>query len=140
MSGVRVLVGTRKGMFVLTSDGTRDQWDIGGPLFGGWEIFHVKGSPADPNRIYASQHTGWFGQQIQRSNDAGKNWEPVGNKFEYEGIAGTHYPQGVALGCYPGAPSARGTWAVSPTQLPAWVERCRRVPQHTARRSEAKTR
>ncbi len=90
MSGVRVLVGTRKGMFVLTSDGTREQWDIGGPLFGGWEIFHVKGSPADPNRIYASQHTGWFGQQIQRSNDAGKNWEPVGNKFEYEGIAGTH--------------------------------------------------
>ena len=90
MSRVRVLVGTKKGMFVLTSDATRQQWNIDGPLFGGWEIFHVKGSPADLNRLYASQHTGWFGQQIQRSNDGGQTWESVGNKFEYDGVAGTH--------------------------------------------------
>jgi len=90
MNGIRVLVGTKKGMFVLTSDATRAQWKIDGPLFGGWEIFHVKGSPADSNRLYASQHTGWFGQQIQRSNDGGKTWESMGNKFEYDGPAGTH--------------------------------------------------
>jgi photosystem II stability/assembly factor-like uncharacterized protein len=90
MSGVRVLVGTRKGAFVLTSDGKREQWDVSGPHFAGWEIYHLKGSPADPNRLYASQSSGWFGQQIQRSNDGGKTWEPVGNTFEYDGVPGTH--------------------------------------------------
>jgi photosystem II stability/assembly factor-like uncharacterized protein len=74
MSKVRVLVGTRKGAFVLTSDGKRERWDVSGPHFAGWEIYHVKGSPADPNRIYASQTSAWFGQIIQRSDDGGKTW------------------------------------------------------------------
>ena len=90
MSGVRVLVGTRKGAFVLTSDGARKKWEVSGPHFAGWEIYHVKGSPVDQKRIYASQSTGWFGQMIQRSNDGGKTWEAVGNKFVYEGTPGTH--------------------------------------------------
>ncbi len=90
MSSVRVLVGTKKGAFVLTSDGKRAKWDINGPHFGGWEMYHLKGSPADPNRLYASQSTGWFGQQMQRSSDGGKTWETVGNKFEYDGVTGTH--------------------------------------------------
>jgi hypothetical protein len=90
MSTVRVLVGTRKGAFVLTSDGTRRRWKARGPYFGGWEVYHVTGSPADPNRLYASQTSGWFGQIIQRSNDGGQTWEPVGNKFGYDGGAGTH--------------------------------------------------
>jgi len=90
MSGVRVLVGTRKGAFILTSDGKRERWDVKGPHFGGWEIYHLKGSPIDQNRLYASQSSGWFGQLIQRSNDGGKTWEPVGNKFEYDGVPGTH--------------------------------------------------
>ena len=90
MSSVRVLVGTRKGAFVLTSDARRQAWDVRGPLFGGWEVYHVKGSPADPGRVYASQSTGWFGQLIQRSDDGGQTWEPVGNKFEYDGVPGTH--------------------------------------------------
>ena len=90
MTGVRVLVGTRKGAFVLTSDGTRKAWDVSGPHFAGWEIYHVKGSRADPNRIYASQSSSWFGQQIQRSDDGGKTWEPVDNKFAYDGVPGTH--------------------------------------------------
>jgi photosystem II stability/assembly factor-like uncharacterized protein len=90
MSGVRVLVGTRKGAFVLSSDGTRKRWDVSGPHFGGWEIYHLKGSPADPNRLYASQSSGWFGQVIQRSSDGGKTWETVGNKFAYDGPTGTH--------------------------------------------------
>jgi len=90
MSGVRVLVGTRKGAFVLTSDGRRADWEITGPHFPGWEIYHVKGSPAEPDRIYASQSTGWFGQLIQRSDDGGRNWQPVGNEFAYDGEPGTH--------------------------------------------------
>lgn len=90
MSKVRVLVGTRKGAFVLSSDGARKNWQVDGPHFAGWEIYHLKGSPADPNRLYASQTSGWFGQLIQRSNDGGKTWEPVDNKFVYDGVAGTH--------------------------------------------------
>jgi photosystem II stability/assembly factor-like uncharacterized protein len=105
MSAVRVLVGTKKGAFVINSDGKRQKWEINGPLFGGWEIYHMKGSPVDPNRIYASQSSGWFGQIIQRSSDGGKTWETPGggvekspdgmpkgesNKFVYEGDPGTH--------------------------------------------------
>src|SRR5580692_5099935 len=100
MSSVRVLVGTRKGAFVLTSDGKRDKWDVSGPHFAGWEMYHLKGSPADPNRLYASQSSGWFGQIIQRSDDGGKTWhqpgtpageapasgppKPASNKFVYD--------------------------------------------------------
>jgi photosystem II stability/assembly factor-like uncharacterized protein len=90
MSKVRILVGTRKGGFILTSDEGRKKWSVEGPLFPGWELFHIKGSPADPDRIYAAQSTGWFGQVIQRSDDGGKSWEPVGNEFQYEGDPGTH--------------------------------------------------
>ncbi len=90
MSRVRILIGTRKGGFVLSSDGKRQRWDVSGPHFAGWEIYHIKGSPTDQNRLYASQSSGWFGQVIQRSNDGGKTWEPVGNKFVYDGVPGTH--------------------------------------------------
>ncbi|MFN7940795.1 MAG: sialidase family protein [Thermoanaerobaculia bacterium] len=90
MSGVRVLVGTRKGAFILTSDARRGRWQIAGPHFAGWEIYHLKGSPVDSDRLYASQTSGWFGQVLQRSNDGGETWEAVGNKFEYDGVPGTH--------------------------------------------------
>src|SRR6202165_5342520 len=90
MSKVRFLVGTRKGGFILTSDGKRAKWDVSGPHFAGWELYHIKGSPADPNRIYASQSSGWVGPVMQRSSDAGKTWETVGNKFVYDGVPGTH--------------------------------------------------
>src|SRR5213596_22184 len=82
MSGVRVLVGTRKGAFILTGDGKRKQWSVSGPHFAGWEIYHLKGSPADANRLYASQSSGWFGQIIQRSCDGGKTWETPGGVLE----------------------------------------------------------
>jgi photosystem II stability/assembly factor-like uncharacterized protein len=108
MSEVRLLIGTRKGAFILTSDGKRKKWKVDGPHFAGWEIYHLKGSPIDPNRLYASQTSGWFGQVIQRSDDGGKTWfqpgtspdEPTttadgtpkgeSNKFVYDGIPGTH--------------------------------------------------
>jgi photosystem II stability/assembly factor-like uncharacterized protein len=90
MSTVRLLVGTRKGAFILESDGTRRNWKVDGPHFGGWEIYHVKASPADPNRLYASQTSSWFGQIVQRSDDGGRTWAPVGNQFVYDGVPGTH--------------------------------------------------
>jgi photosystem II stability/assembly factor-like uncharacterized protein len=80
MSEVRVLVGTRKGAFILTSEGKRKKWNVSGPHFAGWEIYHLKGSPADPNRLYASQSSSWFGQIIQRSNDGGKTWDQPGRE------------------------------------------------------------
>ena len=90
MSSVRLLIGTKKGAFILTSDGARKKWDIAGPHFPGYEMYHIKGSPVDPDRLYASQCSGWFGQLMQRSNDGGKTWAPVDNKFTYDGIPGTH--------------------------------------------------
>src|SRR5688572_16361527 len=90
MSKIRVLVGTKKGAFILTSDGKREKWDVTGPLFAGFEMYHLKASPVNPDRIFASQTSGWFGQVMQRSEDGGKTWEPVGNEFKYEGTPGTH--------------------------------------------------
>jgi len=105
MSHVRLMVGTRKGAFIVTADGKRKDWKISGPHFAGWEIYHMKSSPASPDRIYASQSSGWFGQIMQRSDDGGDTWQPPGeapdptsegmppgqsNKFIYEGETGTH--------------------------------------------------
>ena len=90
MSKVRLLVGTRKGAFTLTSDATRKNWRVSGPHFGGWEVYHVNGSPAQPDRLWASVSTGWFGQVIQRSENGGESWDPVGNDFAYEGEVGDH--------------------------------------------------
>ncbi len=90
MSRVRLLVGTKKGAFILTADGKRRKWEISGPHFPGFELYHLKGSPADPDRLYASQTSGWFGQLVQRSNDGGKSWEAVDNQFTYDGTPGTH--------------------------------------------------
>jgi hypothetical protein len=90
MSGVRLLVGTRKGAFILTADGRRQDWAVSGPHFGGWEIYHVNGSPAEPDRLWAAQSSGWFGQVIQRSDDGGRSWRPVGNDFAYRGEVGEH--------------------------------------------------
>ncbi len=82
MTGIRVLVGTRKGGFILNSDEKRENWSVEGPLFAGWEIYHMKGSPLNPNRIYASQNSSWFGQIIQRSDDGGKTWFQPGSVGE----------------------------------------------------------
>ncbi|HLH75303.1 MAG TPA: hypothetical protein VKV28_00730 [Candidatus Binataceae bacterium] len=88
---VRVLVGTRKGAFILSADGKREAWSVAGPHFAGWEIYHMKGSPADPDRLYVSQSSGWFGQVIQRSDDGGQSWDAPGG-----GV--TKSPQGLPRG------------------------------------------
>jgi len=94
MSTVRVLVGTRKGAFILTSDGKRENWQVSGPHFAGWELYHLKGSPADPNRIYASQTSGWFGQIIQRSDDGGKTWFQPGTPPGEKNVNAQGFPAG----------------------------------------------
>ena len=92
MTAVRVLVGTKKGAFILTADGTRERWSVTGPHFAGWEIYHVKGSAVDPNRIYASQTSDWFGQIIQRSSDGGVTWEQPGSDPKPQVDAPTESP------------------------------------------------
>ena len=108
MSGVRVLVGTRKGAFVLTSDGKRRRWDVSGPHFAGWEIYHLKGSPVDPNRLYASQSSGWFGQMIQRSDDGGKTLG-AGAATSSPTTASPARTSGTTARRTPGSSSASGT-------------------------------
>lgn len=90
MAGIRVLVGTQKGGFILTSDGGREKWNVSGPHFSGWEVFHINGSSSDTNRIYSASHTEWFGQTIHRSDDGGQNWEQVSGEFKIEGETGPH--------------------------------------------------
>jgi photosystem II stability/assembly factor-like uncharacterized protein len=111
MSEIRVSVGTKKGAFLLTSDGSRRQWRVSGPHFAGWEIYHLKGSPVDPDRLYASQSSAWFGQLIHRSDDGGKSWAPAGNEFIYDGVPGTHQ-------WYDGTPHAwefKRVWHLEPS-------------------------
>ena len=90
MGRVRLLVGTRKGAFILSSDEKRRDWEVDGPHFGGWEVYHINGSRVNPDRLYAAQATGWFGQLVQKSDDGGTSWNPVSNKFAFEGEVGTH--------------------------------------------------
>ncbi len=67
-----MLVGTNKGAFILTSDGKRDKWDVSGPHFAGLGDLPHERIASDPDRIYVSQTSGWFGQIIQRSTTAAK--------------------------------------------------------------------
>ena len=82
--------------------------------------YHLKGSPADPNRLHASQSSGWFGQMIQRSNDGGKTWDAVGNKFVYDGVPGI---SGTTARLIRGNSNGSGTWnplsAIPTRSMPA---------------------
>ncbi len=120
MSGIRVLVGTKKGAFILTSDGNRKQWTVNGPLFAGWELYHLKGSPVDPNRLYASQTSSWFGQVIQRSDDGGKTWTPAGHQTRRFNGPGRHA-------------EGREQYVCSTTLLRKLANRSRRTSITTAR-------
>ncbi len=141
MSGVRVLVGTRKGAFILTSDERRQAWDVSGPHFAGWEVYHLAASPVDPNRLYAAQSSGWFGQVIQRSDDAWPDLGAGGNDFIYAGVPGTHQ-------WYDGTPHPwefKRVWHLEPSltdpdTVYAGVEDAAHFRRRTARKSWAELR
>src|SRR5881392_289519 len=160
MSRVRVLAGTRKGAFILEADGKREKWNVSGPHFAGCEIYHLKGSPTDPNRIYASQTSGWFGQIIQRSDDGGKTWHQPGtpageptttpegmpkgesNKFVYDTSAETGQPL-TTHQFYDGTQKPwvfKRVWHVEPSltdanrSSPGWKTRPSSSPRTAARR------
>ena len=131
MSGVRLLVGTRKGGFVLTSDGKRQRWDVSGPHFAGWEVYHLKGSPADPNRLYASQTSGWFGQIIQRSNDGERPGSPWATSSRTR--ARPVPTSGTTARPIHGSSSASGT-SSRRSQIPTRCTRESRTPRSSRRR------
>lgn len=115
--GVRVLVGTRKGAFILSATDQRREWHISGPFFPGWEVYHVQASAVNPDRLYAAPSRGWFGQMMQRSDDGGRTWQPIGNEFHYEGDIGDHL-------WYDGTPrpwSFTRVWHLTPSPVDADV-------------------
>jgi photosystem II stability/assembly factor-like uncharacterized protein len=69
-----VLVGTRKGCFVLESDGDRRDWKLRGPYCEGWPIYHAV-HDAGSGALYAAGASEWHGSGIWRSTDLGETWE-----------------------------------------------------------------
>ena len=69
-----LLVGTRKGCFVLESDGTRSDWKVRGPYCEGWPIYHAVHDPGS-GAMYAAAASEWHGAGVWRSNDLGESWE-----------------------------------------------------------------
>ena len=89
MTGVRVLVGSRKGAFIPFSDGKREKPDVSGPFFGVGDLSRqglAGGSESD--LCVAIERL--VRQQMQHSSDGGQTREAVGNKFVFEGTPGTH--------------------------------------------------
>src|SRR6476620_3742270 len=67
-----ILVGTRKGLFVLKGDETRREWELEGPHLAGWDVFHAM---KHDGSMYAAANHGVYGATVQRSDDGGKTWE-----------------------------------------------------------------
>jgi photosystem II stability/assembly factor-like uncharacterized protein len=80
MPDVLVLVGTRKGLFVLQSDEQRRDWEVRGPFCEGWPIFHAI---YDDGTIYAAAASDWHGTAIWRSSDLGETWEHSSEGLAY---------------------------------------------------------
>jgi hypothetical protein len=80
MSGkteVRILIGTRKGAFILDGDTNRKKWVVRGPYHPGRDVFQVKADPRTPGMIYAAVNSGWWGPMMFRSSDWGKKWTEI---------------------------------------------------------------
>ena len=83
MSQTVVLVGTRKGCFVLESDGDRRDWQVRGPYCEGWPIYHAVHG-ADAGTIYAAAASEWHGAGVWRSTDLGETLELSSEGLAYD--------------------------------------------------------
>ena len=72
-SKVVLTVGTKKGLFLLTSDADRDKWDLNGPFLNGNDINHATIDPRDGS-LYATANDAWFGMRVAASPDLGETW------------------------------------------------------------------
>ena len=70
---VLILLGTKKGVFILEGDGARSSWRLRGPFCETWPINHVIADPATAT-IYAGGGNAWFGPAVWRSTDLGASW------------------------------------------------------------------
>jgi photosystem II stability/assembly factor-like uncharacterized protein len=70
--GLAILVGTRKGLFILRGDEDRRTWQVEDPLLAGWDIFHAIKHEDD---LYVAANNFVYGATVQRSSDRGKTWE-----------------------------------------------------------------
>ncbi len=72
---VAVLIGTRKGAFILRGDKSRRKWDLSEPIFLGHIIYHMMLDPRDGKTLLAAARTGHLGPTVFRSTDFGKHWK-----------------------------------------------------------------
>lgn len=79
---VLVMVGTRKGAFLLESDAARRDWTLAGPFCGTWPINHVIAEPGT-GTIFAAGGNAWFGPAVWRSDDRGRTWTHSGDGLAY---------------------------------------------------------
>jgi photosystem II stability/assembly factor-like uncharacterized protein len=99
MPRVMVLVGTRKGCFLLESDGDRRDWEVRGPFCEGWPVYHAV-HDAETDTIYAAAASEWHGAGVWRSDDRGATWT-----LSSEGLA---YENGLKLSKISGLNAAHG--------------------------------
>src|SRR5919109_301396 len=85
--GVLLLAGTRKGLFLLHGDETRESWELEGPLLTGWSVFHALRDPGDGS-LQVAANSFVYGGTFQRSNDGGKSWAP-----KNQGVAADFFPE-----------------------------------------------
>jgi hypothetical protein len=76
-SKVRILVGTRKGTYVVEGDRARKRWKVGPVAHEGKDVFHVVADPRHPGDLYAAVNDNFFGPEIQRSRNYGKSWKEI---------------------------------------------------------------
>ena len=82
MPQIVLLVGTRKGCFVLESDADRKDWDVRGPFCDGWPVYNAVHDPVS-GALYAAAASEWHGAGVWRSNDLGETWTLSSEGFEH---------------------------------------------------------
>ena len=83
MSRTILLVGTRKGLFVLEGDESRRDWKARGPYCEGWPVYHAVYDP-EAGTIFAAAASEWHGSAVWRSSDLGETWEHSSEGIAYE--------------------------------------------------------
>ena len=78
-----VLLGTKKGAFIATSDGKREKWTLSGPFCETWPLNHFV-ADSNTGTIYAGGGNEWFGPAVWKSTDLGKSWTHSSEGLAYE--------------------------------------------------------
>jgi hypothetical protein len=107
-----VLVGTRKGLWILEADARRKRWGIGGPHFLGQVVNHAVLDPRDGRTLLAAVKAGHLGHTVYRSEDLGATWQESSAPPAFDKAAGDEAGETVrhVFWLAPGHPSERGRW------------------------------